>query len=58
MKFIRKLFCKHSYEQVSWYVAEDKYRNERYSIRIYKCAKCGKQIEVDGRCDPYFKAGK
>ena len=52
--FLKQLFCKHEYVKISWYQEEDKYRNERYAIRIYGCNKCGKQIKVDGRYDPYF----
>ena len=53
-EFFKKTFCKHDYKQISWYQEEDKFRNERYAVRIYKCTKCEKQIEVDGRFDPYF----
>lgn len=51
MNKIRQIFCKHNYEQPSWYEDYDEYTNERYSMRIYKCQKCGKEIWVDGRMD-------
>ena len=53
-EIFKRLFCKHNYEKTSWYEEYDKYRHERYAVRIYKCTKCGKQIQVDGRFDPYF----
>ena len=38
------------------YTAEyDKYRNMMYSMRTYKCSKCGHTDVVDGRTDPYDK---
>lgn len=46
-----KLFCKHGYKQIGFRVAETADGSLRYSIRIYKCEKCGKEIEVDGRKD-------
>lgn len=42
--FLKKLFCKHSYQKIAWCEEYDEYR----------CSKCGKRIWVDGRCDPYF----
>lgn len=54
IKFLRKLFCKHNYEKVAWCEEYDEHRNERYAARLYKCNKCGKEIWVDGRYDPYF----
>ncbi len=53
-RFFKQLLCKHEYVKISWYQEEDKHRNERYAVRIYSCKKCGKQIKVDGRYDPYF----
>lgn len=50
-KFFKQLFCKHDYEQTSWYDEYDKNYNLRYSVRMYRCVKCGKQIQVDGRFD-------
>lgn len=52
--FFKKIFCKHDYEKISWREEYDKTSNIRYSTRMYRCAKCGKQIQVDGRRDPYF----
>ena len=52
-QFLRKLFCKHNYVKTSWYQEEDRYRNERYAIRIYQCAKCGKRMHIDGRRDAF-----
>lgn len=54
IRFLRKLFCKHNYQEIAWYEEYDEHRNERYSVRLYKCNKCGKEIWVDGRYDPYF----
>ena len=51
--FLKKLFCKHDYEKISWYEEYDKNCNTRYSIRMYRCTKCGKQIQIDGRRDPF-----
>ena len=53
-EIFKRLFCKHNYEKTSWYEEYDEYKHERYAVRIYKCTKCGKQIHVDGRFDPYF----
>jgi DNA-directed RNA polymerase subunit RPC12/RpoP len=50
-----KLFCRHKYEQIAWYEEWDECRQERYSERLYRCTKCGKEILVDGRYDPYSK---
>lgn len=52
-QFIKRLFCGHKYYQISWYEEYDSYRNERYSMRLYQCKKCGKEIWVDGRCDTF-----
>lgn len=49
----KKLFCKHNYEKIDFIEALDNFTNVRYSIRIYQCTKCGKEIEVDGRYDKY-----
>lgn len=51
MEWLRKLFCYHKYNQIGFKVVDDDYRNERYSMRRYKCEKCGKEIWVDGRRD-------
>ena len=54
IKFFRIIFCKHNYQKIAWCEEYDKHRNERYAARLYKCNKCGKEIWVDGRYDPYF----
>ena len=54
VNFFRKLFCRHNYEKIAWCEEYDENRNERYAARLYKCNKCGKEIWVDGRYDPYF----
>lgn len=58
-KLLRKLFCRHNYEKIAWYEAYDSKRNERYATRVYRCTKCGKRIEVDGRCHtPFYVRGR
>ena len=52
--FFKRLFCRHDYCKIAWYEEYDYEHNERYAVRIYKCKKCGKEINVDGRFDPYF----
>ena len=49
MKWLIQLFCPHNWDKIGWYEANHPYI--RYPIRIYRCRKCGKQIEVDGRYD-------
>ena len=53
-RFLKRLFCRHDYFKISWYEEYDYEHNERYAVRVYKCQKCGKEINVDGRYDPYF----
>ena len=49
MKWLKQLFCWHKYEKDGFI---EEYENGiRYSIRRYKCSKCGKVILVDGRYD-------
>ncbi len=50
---LHQLFCKHNYEKIDWF--ENISGGILYSIRIYKCQKCGKEIHVDGREDRYAK---
>ena len=50
-----ELFCKHNYGLISFYEDETACESIRYSIRIYKCQKCGKEIEIDGRKDQIRK---
>jgi hypothetical protein len=54
MNKLKQLFCKHIYIKFAWYEEYDERRNERYAVRLYRCDKCGKEICVDGRYDPYF----
>ncbi len=42
-------FHKHKFEQIGF--AEEIKNNLRYSIRLYQCKICGKEIWVDGRND-------
>ena len=51
MNKIRQIFCKHIYEKIAWQEEYDDHKNERFSMRFYKCQKCGKEIWVDGRMD-------
>lgn len=52
---LRKIFCRHEFVKYAWYEEYDNRRNERYAVRLYRCEKCGKEIQVDGRYDPYWK---
>jgi hypothetical protein len=54
-QYFKELFCKHNYEKIDYYAAVDNERNVRFPMRRYRCNKCGKDIWVDGRYDPYFK---
>ena len=51
INYLKRLFCNHKYIQIDWYETEDEKQNIRYSMRKYKCDKCGKEIWVDGRYD-------
>jgi len=51
MKILKSLFCRHDYHKIDW--REEIEDNLAYSVRLYKCAHCGKEIWVDGRYDPY-----
>ena len=51
MKIFQTLFCKHNYVKIDW--REEIENNLAYSVRLYKCERCGKEIWVDGRYDPY-----
>lgn len=53
---MKKLFCKHKYEQLSYYEEFDRFSNVRYSMRLYECINCGKRKAVDGRKDNYGKS--
>lgn len=48
-----KLFCKHEYEKIGYDEVEE--HNLRFSVRYYRCRKCGKEICVDGRIDTVMK---
>ena len=48
-EFFKRLFCKHNYIKIGWHEEIDNIYHERYAVRIYKCKKCGKQINIDGR---------
>lgn len=51
--YLQKLFCNHQYVKIGF---RDEYENGlRYSVRKYKCSKCGKEIWIDGRYDKYSK---
>ena len=52
--FFKRTFCNHKFTKISWYEQLDNVRNERYAVRVYKCKKCGKKIELDGRYDYPF----
>ena len=52
-EWLHRLFCRHEYEKIGWYEEEE--NNLLFAMRIYRCTRCGKTIEVDGRYDPYFE---
>ena len=62
MSKIRKLFCRHKYNKISYYEEYDKYRNIRYSVRFYKCEKCGQLhkniIATDDNFDKIIELSK
>ena len=41
-KFLKKLFCKHDYEKISWYEEYDTLHNQRYTLRMYRMYKMRK----------------
>ncbi len=45
----KRLFCKHKWNKISFEQIYDK--DVRYSLRTYKCSKCGRETKVDGRYD-------
>lgn len=49
MKLFKQLFCKHDWNKIGF--REEEENNIRYSMRHYKCGKCGKEKWVDGRND-------
>lgn len=46
---IKKIFCKHKYQKISF--MQEQSAGCRYSVRLYKCSICGKEVWVDGRSD-------
>lgn len=46
---LKKIFCNHKWEKICFVTVEE--NNLRFSIRTYKCNKCGKTKKVDSRCD-------
>lgn len=49
MNIFKKLFCSHNYEQIDWREEYDRHSGTRYSMKLYKCPKCGKEIWVVGQ---------
>ena len=49
MNKLKKLFCKHDYKKIDF--REEEQDNIRFSMRLYRCKKCGKEIWIDGRKD-------
>jgi hypothetical protein len=49
MKKLKKFLCNHDYRKIGFHEEEE--NGVRYSVRTYKCKKCGKEINVDGRKD-------
>ena len=47
MNKLRQWFCRHEYKKIGFY--EEMEYGIRYSVRVYKCTKCGKEIHIDGR---------
>lgn len=45
----QQILCQHQYEEIGFIEAYD--GGIRYSVRSYRCHKCGKEILVDGRHD-------
>ena len=45
----QQILCQHQYEKIGFSEAHE--NGVRYSIRSYRCSKCGKEILVDGRYD-------
>lgn len=50
---LKKVFCKHDYVKIGFTPVQE--FGVMYSLRHYRCSKCGKQIDVDGRYDPYSR---
>ena len=56
-KWFKQLFCLHDYDRVEYCPKFDTSTGFWYSLRRYRCSKCGKEIWVDGRNDPYARGG-
>ena len=51
---LRQMLCEsHDYMKIGF--REEERNNVRFSMRHYRCYKCGKEIWVDGRRDPISK---
>ena len=52
-KWLSSLFCRHEFIQVGWFESMD--GNIRFSMRRYRCKRCGKERWIDGRNDRFEK---
>ena len=50
-QFLTRLFCRHEWVKIGFREELDEIHNMRYSVRRYKCQKCGKVVDQDGRYD-------
>lgn len=50
---INRFFCSHEFEKTGY--DEVMENNLRFSIRHYRCRKCGKEVSVDSRIDTIMK---
>ena len=50
-KWLISLFCRHKFVKVGWFESTD--GNVRFSMRKYRCKRCGKERWVDGRNDRF-----
>lgn len=51
LKRLKRLFCRHDWEQKAVFQDVDPVHNVRYGIRRYACSRCGKVSYQDGRHD-------
>lgn len=49
VKKLKEIFCRHNYVKVGF--KEEELNNIMFSMRLYKCRKCGKEVWIDGRKD-------